>query len=184
MSKEVDQFSYLKGPGIHNQLFTLSAGAGNKLTRFWQDGVTSLWNKNAVAISEATALKEVDTYTAHVRFAAKNVKRTFNGLKVNLNTDSNLFIYVNSKSYHIGPDRVAEIPLGISHDFTIICPVSGLSSGNIYLDADFLNEVISIALTKSVLSRLEKKVQSGEDLEKATKQNGERLVPDGTDIKH
>lgn len=180
MVEEADQFSCVKGNGIRNQLFAISTKYGSELTRLWQDSVTTLWNSNTLTIKGLDSLKEVESYSAHVRFHSKAVK-TFKGLRVEITADSNLFIYVDSKSYHIGPNKKATITLGTLPEFTIICPVKDIASSRIYLNAGFLKETQAINLTSKVLERLEAKIQTGNDLAKATKQNGELLVAKGTD---
>ncbi|WP_430412386.1 hypothetical protein [Kordia sp.] len=180
MEANAAQFSCVKGKGIRNQLFSISTKYGSKLTRLWQDSVTTLWNSNTLTIKGLDSLKEVESYSAHVRFNSKAVK-TFQGLEVKLSAESNLFIYVDNKSYHIGPNHEISISLGALPEFTIICPVKDIASSRIFINADFLKETQAINLAGKVLERLGEKVKTGTDLAKATKQNGELLVAKGTD---
>ena len=182
MAEDAEQFSCVKGNGIRNQLFAVSTTHGSELTRLWQDATTTLWSKHTLTIKGIDSLKEVASYSAHIRFNSKAMK-TFQGLHVKLSAESNLFVYVNSESYHIGPNHEVSIPLGVVAEFTVICPVKDIASSRIFLKADFLKKPIAINLTEKVLERLEEKITSGKDLAKATKQNGELLVAEGTDAK-
>jgi hypothetical protein len=180
MAEDAEQFSCVKGNGIRNQLFSISTTHGSELTRLWQDATTTLWSKHTLTIQAIDGLKEVASYSAHIRFNSKAMK-TFQGLNVQLSADSNIFVYVNSKSYHIGPDHEVNIPLNVLAEFTVICPVKDIASSKIYINADFLKETQAINLAGKVLERLGEKVKTGTDLAKATKQNGELLLAEGTD---
>lgn len=180
MAKDAEQFCCAKGKGVRNQLFSISTKYGSELTRLWQDATTTLWNKNTLTIKGIDSLKEVESYSAHIRFSSKATK-TFQGLHVKLSAESNLFVYVNSKSYHIGPDHEVSIPLGVAAEFTVICPVKDIASNRILLNATFLEKTVAINLAQKVLEDLKKKVTSGKDLANARKQNGELLVVKGTD---
>mgnify|MGYP003691524673 CR=1 FL=1 len=180
MAKDAEQFCCVKGRGIRNQLFSISTKYGSELTQLWQDATTTLWNKNTLTIKGIDALKEVESYSVHIRFNSKATK-TFQGLSVKLRAESNLFVYVNSKSYHIGPDHEVRIPLDVSAEFTVICPVKDIATCRILLDADFLKQTVAINLAQQVLEDLGEKITSGDALANARKQNGELLVTKGTD---
>lgn len=182
MAKDAEQFCCAKGKGIRNQLFSISTKYGSELTRLWQDETTTLWNKNTLTIKGIDSLKEVESYSAHIRFNSKATK-TFQGLQVKLSAESNLFVYVNSESYHIGPDHEVSIPLDVSAELTVICPVRDIASCRILLNADFLKKTVAINLAQQVLEDLEKKITSGDALANARKQNGNLLVAKGTDPK-
>ena len=182
MASDAEQFCCVKGNGIRNQLFSISTKYGSELTSLWQDATTTLWNKKTLSIKEIDSLKKIESYSAHVRFRSKATK-TFQGLQVKLSAESNLFVYVDNESYHIGPDTEVQIPLNVNAEFTIICPVKELGSCRILLNADFLENTIAINLAQQVLEDLQKKASSGKDLAAARKQNGDLLVPKGTDIK-
>ncbi|MBC8757487.1 hypothetical protein H2O64_22645 [Kordia sp. YSTF-M3] len=182
MVKDADQFSCVKGNGIRNQLFAISTKHGSELTRLWQDKVTTLWNTHTLTVQAIDGLKEVESYSAHIRFNSKAMK-TFQGLNVRLSADSNLFVYVNSKSYHIGPDHEVDIPLNVLAEFTVICPVKDIATSKIYINADFLKETQAINLKGKVLERLEEKLTKANGLGEITDQNGKRLVAEGTDPK-
>lgn len=181
MDQKAEQFSCLKGPNVQNQVFSISTHGGSELTRLWQDSTTTLWNKHKLSIHDLDGLKEVESYSAHVLFSAQTNLRTFMGLKVKLSADSNLFVYVNSKSYHIGPDKTAEIALNMAAEFTVICPVSDIASARLLLSADFLDGDLAINLTEKVLERLEEKIPDGEALAAAHRPNGDLLVAKGSD---
>ncbi|WP_046757466.1 hypothetical protein [Kordia jejudonensis] len=181
MAKDAEQFSAVRGTKIRNQLFSISTKYGSELTRLWQDATTTLWNKNTLTIKGIDSLKEVASYSAHVRFNSKAMK-TFQGLEVKLSAESNLFIYVNGESYHIGPDHEVSIPLNVAAELTVICPVRDIASCRILLNADFLKKTVAINLAHQVLEDLEKKVTSGKALAGLKKQDGDFLVPEGTDI--
>lgn len=181
MVKDAEQFSCVKGKGIRNQLFSIKSAHGSELTRLWQDSVTTLWNQNNLTVKGLDSLKEVTSYSAHVRFNSRTANKTFQGLEVKLSAESNIFVYVNSKSYHIGPNHQVSIPLNVLAELTVICPVKEIASCRIFIDADFLKEKVAINLTEKVLERLQKKITSGDALAKAKKQNGEFLVAKGTD---
>ena len=180
MAKDAEQFCCVKGNGIRNQLFSISTKYGSELTRLWQDTTTTLWNKNTLTIKGIDSLKEVESYSAHVRFNSKATK-TFQGLQVKLSAESNLFVYINSESYHIGPDHEVTIPLDVSAELTVICPVKDIASCRILLNANFLKKTVAINLAQQVLEDLGEKITSGDALADARKQNGELLVAKGTD---
>lgn len=181
MAKNADQFSCLKGPNVQNQVFSLSTRFGSELTRLWQDSVTTLWNSHKLTVHAADSLKEVQSYSAHIRFSSKTRLRTFHGLKARLKAESNLFVYIDSKSYHIGPDHEIEVELGIVPEFTVICPVRDIASSRLIVSADFLDGDIAINLTDKVLERLEEKAPSGDALADARLPDGSHLVAEGTD---
>lgn len=181
MDKHAEQFSCLKGPNVQNQVFSISTEGGSELTRLWQDSTTTLWNRHKLTVHDLDGLKEVESYSAHIRFSAKTNLKTFHGLKVKLNADSNLFVYVNSKSYHIGPDTVAEIELNMAAEFTVVCPVEDIASARLFLSADFLEDDIAINLPDKVLERLEERVPDGNALGAACRPDGSLLVAKGTD---
>lgn len=183
MAKNADQFSCLKGPNVQNQVFSLNTRFGSELTRLWQDSVTTLWNTHKLTVHAADSLKTVESYSAHIRFSAQTRLRTFHGLKVKLKAESNLFVYVDSKSYHIGPDHEVEVTLGILPEFTVICPVRDLASSRLIISAGFLDGEIAINLTDKVLERLEEKASSGNALADARLPDGSHLVAEGTDLK-
>ncbi|WP_046745883.1 hypothetical protein [Kordia zhangzhouensis] len=180
MAKDAEQFCCVKGKGIRNRLFAINTKHGSELTQLWQDATTTLWNKNTLTIKGIDSLKEVESYSAHIQFRSKATK-TFQDLQVRLSAESNLFVYVNGESYHIGPDHEVSIPLGVSAEFTVICPVKDIASSNIILNANFLKKPVAINLSEQVLRNLEEKVTSGEALANARKQNGNLLVAKGTD---
>lgn len=181
MVEGADQFSCLKGKGVSNQLFSINTSHGSELTRLWQDSVSTLWNKHTVTVSEADSLKEVESYSAHIKFKTETATKTFAGQKVKISADTNIFAYINSKSYHIGPNHEVTFELGIVPEFTLICPVTDIAGANIYLKASFLTEDASINLANKVLERIQSKIQTGNDLKNAKKQNGESLVPKNVD---
>lgn len=181
MAKDAEQFCCVKGDGIRNRLFAINTKHGSELTQLWQDSTTTLWNKNTLTIKGIDSLKEVESYSAHIRFHSQTANKTFQGVHVQLKADSNLFVYVNSKSYHIGPEHEVSIPLDVSAEFTVICPVKDIASSNIILNANFLKKPVAINLSEQVLRNLEEKVTSGEALANARKQNGNLLVAKGTD---
>ncbi|AXG70239.1 hypothetical protein KORDIASMS9_02478 [Kordia sp. SMS9] len=181
MADDAEQFCCVKGNGIRNQLFSINTSHGSELTSLWQDATTTLWNKKTLTIKGIDSLKEVASYSAHIRFNSKAMK-TFQGLQVKLSAESNLFVYVNSESYHIGPNHEVAIPLNVSAEFTVICPVKDIASCRILLNADFLKKTIAINLAHQVLEDLGTKVTSGEALAGARKQNGDLLVAEGTNI--
>ncbi|CAM1342527.1 hypothetical protein [Tenacibaculum aestuarii] len=178
MVEEVEQFSCLKGKDIRNQLYSINTAHGSELAFLWQDAVTTLWNEEKITVATADSLKEVETYSAHIRFKSDTVTRTFAGTSVNVKAESNLFVYIDSKSYHIGPNKTISIPLEILPEFTIICPVADISSSRIILSAEFLKEDVAVNLNGKVLERLEKRIVSG-DLESLKKPNGSSLIPEG-----
>ncbi len=182
MAKDAEQFCCVKGKGIRNQLFAINTKHGSELTQLWQDATTTLWNKNTLTIKGLDSLKEVESYSAHIQFHS-NATKTFQGLQVQLSAESNLFVYVNGESYHIGPDHEVSIPLNVSAEFTVICPVKDITSCRILVNADFLEKTIAINLAQQVLEDLEKKITSGDALANARKQNGKLLVAKGTDPK-
>ncbi|MEL7249917.1 MAG: hypothetical protein AAFO03_15925 [Bacteroidota bacterium] len=181
MAKDADQFTCLKGKGIRNQLYSINTKNGSELTLLWQDAVTTLWNSQKVSVKAADSLKEIECYTAHVRFKTAAVSKTFSGAQVRLRADSNLFVYVNSESYHIGPEREATIRLGMVPEFTIIVPVTDLASADIFLNADFLEKEEMISLTGKVFARLESRIDKSDGLDQLTKPDGSSLVPAGAD---
>ena len=183
MAEDAEQFSCVKGNGIRNQLFSISTKYGSELTQLWQDATTTLWNKNTLTIKGLDSLKEVESYSAHIRFSSSAANKTFQGLNVKLSAESNLLVYVNSKSYHIGPNHEVSIPLNAAAEFTVICPVKDISTCRILLNAKFLEKTVAINLAQQVLEDLEKKITSGKALGSAKKQNGNLLVPEGTDSK-
>ncbi len=180
MAKDADQFTCLKGRGIRNHLFSINTKHGSELTLLWQDAVTTLWNSQKVTVKAADSLKEIESYSAHVRFKTKTVSKTFSGTNVKISADSNLFIYVNSQSYHIGPDHEATIQLGVVAEFTIIVPLSDIASSRIFLKADFLKKEETISLTGKAFERLQERIEKGNGLENLTKPDGSKLVPAGT----
>lgn len=182
MAKDAEQFCCVKGKGIRNRLFAINTKHGSELTQLWQDATTTLWNKNTLTIKGLDSLKEVESYSAHIQFHS-NATKTFQGLQVRLSAESNLFVYVNGESYHIGPDHEVSIPLTVSAEFTVICPVKDITSCRILVNADFLEKTVAINLAQQVLEDLEKKITSGDALADARKQNGELLVAKGTDPK-
>lgn len=177
MDESAEQFSCVKGKGIRNQLFTFSSQQGSRLTRLWQDAVTTLWNKHEVHIEELDSLREVECYASHIRFKTDTALRLFNGLPVKLSADSHLFVYVDSTSYHIGPDEPAEIELGLSGEFTVICPVKDVSSALLFIEADFLEHDIAINPADNVMKKLGESSASGDAMSRLKKPNGELLVP-------
>lgn len=179
MVEGASQFSCAKGKGVRNQLYAISTEYGSELTRLWQDSVTTLWNTNKVALSNLDKLKEVESYSAQVRFNTSPNLKSFSGQNVYLSSESNLFIYVNNKSYHLGPDHKVAIPLGLMPEFTIICPVGELGASNITISADFLQNEKVIDLTGKVYDRLQNKIDTGNGLVGAKKQNGKNLIPNG-----
>lgn len=181
MADDAEQFCCVKGKGIRNQLFSINTKHGSELTQLWQDATTTLWNKNTLTIKGLDSLKEVESYSAHIRFSSKATK-TFQGLQVQLSAESNLFVYVNGESYHIGPDHEVSIPLNVAAEFTVICPVKDITSCRILVNADFLEKTVAINLAQQVLEDLEKKITSGDALANARKQNGDLLVAKGTDV--
>lgn len=181
MAKDAEQFTCLKGRGIRNQLYSINTKHGSELTLLWQDAVTTLWNSEKVTVKAADSLKEIESYSAHVRFKTTAVTKTFSGTRVKLKADSNLFIYVNSESYHIGPNREATISLGIAPEFTIVVPVSDIAASSIFLNADFLEKEETINLTGKVFERLQSRIETSNGLGNLTKPDGSSLVPEGTD---
>lgn len=179
MVEEAEQFSCAKGRGARNQLFAISTAHGSELTRLWQDNVTTFWNSHKVTISDMDSLKEVESYSAQVRFNTDSSIKSFAGQKVRISSDSNLFVYINSQSYHLGPDHEVVFPLGMIPEFTIICPVKELGSSVIRLSADFLEREEQINLTGKVLDRLQEKVTKANGLGGVKKANGQSLVPKG-----
>ncbi|WP_298427112.1 hypothetical protein [uncultured Kordia sp.] len=182
MAKDAEQFCCVKGKGIRNRLFAINTKHGSELTQLWQDATTTLWNKNTLTIKGIDSLKEVESYSAHIQFHS-NATKTFQGLQVQLSAESNLFVYVNGESYHIGPNHEVSIPLTVSAEFTVICPVKDIASCRIFINADFLQKTVAINLAQQVLEDLEEKITSGDALANAQKQNGKLLVAKGTDSK-
>lgn len=181
MVKEAEQFSCLRGKDIRNQLFSINTTHGSEVTWLWQDAVTTLWNQQNITVKAADSIKEIETYSAHIRFKSTTVTKTFAGTKVNISADTNLFVYIDSESYRIGPNQQATITLGVVPEFTVICPVSDIASSNIVLKADFLKNDKAISLNGKVLDRLQERIDSGGGLEGLKKPNGSTLVPEGTD---
>lgn len=179
MVDEAEQFSCVKGKGARNQLFAISTAHGSELTRLWQDNVTTFWNSHKVTISDMDSLKEVESYSAQIRFNTDSSIKSFAGQQVRISADSNLFVYINSQSYHLGPDHEVAFPLGMIPEFTIICPVKELGSSVIRLSADFLEREEQINLTGKVLDRLQDKVSKANGLGGVKKANGQSLVPKG-----
>ncbi|UZD23460.1 hypothetical protein PBT90_08675 [Algoriphagus halophytocola] len=176
-----EQFSCAKGKGARNQLFAVNTSHGSELTRLWQDEVTTMWNSHQVTLSDMDSLKEVESYSAQIRFNADTSLKSFAGQKVMLSADSNLFVYINSQSYHLGPDHQVAIPLGLVPEFTIICPVKGLGSSVVRINADFLQEEKLVSLSGKVLERMNERVNASKGLDKVKKANGQSLVPAGVD---
>jgi|GEM_PF-3201431 len=183
MDANANQFSCLKGDGVRNQLFSVSTKHGSELTHLWQDGVTTLWNRHKLSVTTADSLKEIESYSVHVRFSSPIAIKTFAQQKVELTSDSHQYIYINSQGYQIGPNHKVSVELGLAPEFTIICPVDDISASQIYINADFLEKEVSINLTEKVLDRLGEKVKNGKDLGKAERPNGKPLVAAGTDTK-
>ncbi|WP_026956925.1 hypothetical protein [Algoriphagus vanfongensis] len=179
MVEGVAQFSCAKGNGIRNQLYAISTEYGSELTRLWQDSVTTLWNTNKVTLSNMDSLKEVASYSAQVRFSTATSLRSFQGQKVSLSADSNIFVYVDSQSYHLGPAHQVEISLGLVPEFTIICPVEELGAANIHLTADFLQGEELINLSGKALDRLQDKIEKANGLGNVKNSKGKPLVPAG-----
>lgn len=180
MAQDADQFTCLKGKGIRNHLFSINTKHGSELTLLWQDAVTTLWNKQTVTVKAVDSLKEIESYSAHVQFKSKTVAKTFAGTKVKISADSNLFIYINSESYHIGPEQEATIQLGVVPEFTIIVPVSDIASSRIFLNADFLKQKETVSITGKVFDRLQDRITKANGLENLEKPDGSSLVPQGT----
>ncbi|MCE7992893.1 MAG: hypothetical protein HEP71_12970 [Roseivirga sp.] len=181
MDEDAEQFSCVKGKSIRNQLFTFSSQQGSRLTRLWQDAVTTLWNKHEVHIQELDNLREVECYSSHIRFKTDTPLRLFKGLSVKLSADSHLFVYVNSTSYHIGPDEPVEIELDLSGEFTVICPVKDISSALLFIEADFLEHDIVINPADNVMKKLGESSASAEVMSKLKKPNGELLIPENVE---
>jgi len=179
MVEGVSQFSCVKGKGVRNQLYAVSTAFGSELTRLWQDSVTTLWNTNKVTLSDLDSLKEVESYSAQVRFNTASKLASFQGQKVYLSAESNLFIYVDSQSYHLGPDHKVAIPLGIVPEFTIIAPVEEIGAPTIVMSADFLENEKVIDLSGKIFDKLQSKIDKEGGLANAKKQNGKSLIPDG-----
>ena len=180
MVDKAEQFSCVKGRGVRNQLYSISTAHGSELTRLWQDNVTTMWNQHKITVEASESLKEVESYSAHIRFNTADSSRLFRGQHVMISADTNLFVYINSKSYHLGPDHEVAFPLGMIPEFTIICPVRDIASSRIFLKADFLREDVAINLAGKVLERLQSRMDEG-GLAKAQLPNGKNLVANGVD---
>ncbi|WP_297337541.1 hypothetical protein [Algoriphagus sp.] len=177
MVEGAEQFSCAKGRGIRNQLYTINTSAGNELSRLWQDEVTSLWHNHTLYLEDLNALKEVESYAAQVMFQTPHTLRSFQGTSVNLSAETNLLVYINSKSYHLKPNEQVAIPLGLVPEFTIICPVKEIGSSRIKLSAPFLEEEIAIDLSNQVLARLDNRIKESGGLDKLQTKNGKPLIP-------
>ncbi len=178
LAERTGAFCCVRGQGVASELFAVSReDKASRLLHLWQDSVTSLWSRGSVAVSEVDVVREMNSYSLHIRFSAADMTQSFAGQRVYLSADSHHFIYIDHESYLIGPDKRLEFKLGTVPELTLICPVEDLAAASVYLEADFLEDKREIGLADAAVKRLGDRIRTGQDLKNARRPDGTPLVP-------
>jgi len=170
----VGQFAPVRGDEISNHLFLISPN--NQLAQFWQDAGSTLWKHQTVPVEDVSKARELDTFTLHVQFSSDGLANTLNGKKVKFSTSSAIYVTVAGAGYKLGPQSFAEVELDMQSSLHISTTVSSIKAPILCIEADFLSEPLKIDLAHKLNERL-RGYKTGDDLEKAKKQDNTPLIP-------
>lgn len=186
MHDKTDEFSSIRGKNFCNQLFLFGETSQGEtgLIHFWQDAVSTVWKEDLINISDLNSLKEISTYTVDIELSPLNSQMSFNEInsqKINLSSSNNVTLYIDNRKYFL-PSNTSR-SLDFSRKFNLMIPTDSIVVSDIKIEADFLDDDITISPTEGIKNVLKEKVKSGDDLKNAVKHNGEKLISEEFDRK-
>ena len=186
MHDKTEEFSSIRGKNFCNQLFLFGETSQGEtgLIHFWQDAVSTIWKEDLINISDLNSLKEISTYTVDIEFLpeveAKNTDQ-LNKSKIKLSSPNNVALYIDNRKYFLPSNTPRE--LDFSRKLNLMIPTDSIVVSDLKIEADFLDDDITINPTAGIKNILKEKIKNGEDLKNAVKQNGEKLIPEEFDRK-
>ena len=157
-----------------NELYLVTSSLD--LLHLWQAPESTLWRERRIDVEAETELISEPSYQCSLRFAARGAQPT-DDATVSLTASEWVFAIVNERVYSIDPDTPAEVPLDATGRLTVLLPASDIAPPILHVTGGPLGRsVANIYPNGGIVAGLQP-IQSGQDLQQATDQQGNRVLP-------